>query len=359
MATVYVFGAGASKAVAPSAPLNNDLLSKALELVEQPVAARMEPVREFIAGFYPTHADQLPPLEDVLSQLDLAINEGRPLSSRYTVAKLRDLRESVIYGLAEVLRINLEGSHPSETDASNLLGSFLGKLHRDDTLVSLNYDIILDNRLLELGLGSVNYGVNVRNTANLGGQDWSWIPYGNFGSQAPLYKPHGSLNWLYCPLCRKLDVTAGIKGARYIFIDERLCCQECQGRFEALIITPTMFKTYNNVLLTEIWRQVEDRLSRANEIVFVGYSLPDADVQLRCVFARALFLNRNRTNSTSSKPVLRVLEWDKTPPETYYAGKANDTHVRYQRLFGDVDFDPTGFVAYMRRGFRTYHQAQA
>ncbi len=352
MAKVFVFGAGASKAVSPNAPLNDELLSGALQLQEQPVAGQMARVRKFIADFYPALSSGAPPLEDLLSQLDLAISEGRPLSSEYTVSTLRELRDGLVYGLAEVLRLELEKPHRSDQDANKLLASFVSRLTPEDTIVSLNYDIILDNRILGLVRGEVNYGINIRNGAEQKGENWSWRSY-RAGPLFPLYKPHGSLNWLYCPTCRKLDVTSGVKSTRYIFVDPKLVCPECQGRFEPLIITPTMFKSYSNLLVAEIWRDVEDRLSRGSEIIFVGYSLPDADVQFRCILMRALFRNRTRAQA-NSLPAIRVLGRDKIPPQQYYEGAPNGTHSRYQRLLGDVDFDPTGFLEYMRRGHQTY-----
>jgi hypothetical protein len=54
---------------------------------------------------------------------------------------------------------------------------------------------------------------------------WHWHPYKLRGESCQLYKPHGSLNWLYCRACQKLDVTAGMKSTHYIFSDPALVCQ--------------------------------------------------------------------------------------------------------------------------------------
>src|SRR5215470_8610494 len=107
MGAVYILGAGATKALAQNAPLNDDLLRKALDLKERGIARRMSEVREFMLAFYPSAGSDIPTLEDFLSQLDLALNEGRPLSSTYTIDKIRQLRDSLVYGIAEVLRVSL------------------------------------------------------------------------------------------------------------------------------------------------------------------------------------------------------------------------------------------------------------
>ena len=356
MATVYILGAGATKAVARNAPLNDDLLREALDLGRPGIADRMSEVRKFILDFYPATGNNIPALEDVLSQLDLALNEGRPLSSTYTVDKIRELRDGLVYGIAEVLRTSLERDHPSDHEVWPRLKEFLSHLRPEDTIVSLNYDIVVDNALLGLGRAPVNYGVSIRSGIERdGGGQWRWEPYPLYGESFPLYKPHGSLNWLYCRACQKLDVTAGLKSTHYIFSDPALICAACNSRYEALIVAPTMFKSYSNLVLAEIWRAVEDRLASAAEVVFIGYSLPDADVHLRCILMRALFRNRNRASSHDA-PVVRVLGYDDRPPQQYYSGPQNPTHARYQRLFGKVDFDPTGFAAYLQRDYMTFSQ---
>jgi hypothetical protein len=235
---------------------------------------------------------------------------------------------------------------------------FVSRLKPEDAIVSLNYDIVVDNAFLSIGR-TVNYGVPVRRgIERRPDEKWRWTPYQSPGQSCPLFKPHGSLNWLFCRACQKLDVTVGIKSTHYIFIDPALLCPDCGSRYEALIVAPTMFKSYANLVLAEIWRAVEDRLANTAELVFVGYSLPDADVHLRCILMRALFRNRNR-HSIEQTPVVRVIGHDDRAPEQYDSGPPNPTHTRYRRLFGEVDFDPTGFRSYLRRDCRTFHQASS
>lgn len=356
MARVFFFGAGSSKAIDEGAPLNDELLRGALGL-SGPIIDRMERLKEFIKSFYGLPDEELPALEDVLSQLDLAINEGRPLSSQYTLERLRELRETLVFGMAELLRVRLDNT---STSTPVDLYSFFVSATDDDCLVSLNYDIILDNEILSVkgdGTNGINYGVSVRYALLKDGSDWQFESYPGGLIKPPLYKPHGSLNWIYCPICGKLDITKGIKGAAYLFDNEQLRCRECSGRFEALIVTPTMFKTYNNSLLLDVWREVESKLSCADEIVFIGYSLPDADIQLRCLLTRAVF--RNRSRNRPSGPEVRVVGWDSRPPEHYYSSEPSETHKRYLRLFGKIDYDPTGFAEYVKRGSRTVKQSAA
>ncbi len=109
------------------------------------------------------------------------------------------------------------------------------------------------------------------------------------------------------------------------------------------IRSPTLLKTYDNILLREVWRQAEDKVSKADEVVFIGYSLPDADVQLRCMLRSALFRNRNRRHDIrgeTSTCKIRVV--DESPTDS-------ETHKRYIKQFGDVEYHAGGFQGYLEQ----------
>jgi hypothetical protein len=212
----------------------------------------------------------------------------------------------------------------------------------NDCILSLNYDIIADNALFQsLRPRQIDYGLPVRYTLENARRRKRYILQ---HSSPLLYKIHGSLNWLYCPLCQQLDVTMGLKGVRYIYEgDPDFVCPDCHSRYEPLIITPTLLKTYDNILLREVWRQAEDKVSKADEVVFIGYSLPDADVQLRCMLLRALYKNRIRSRD--------VLGETKNYKICVVANSSPDseTHKRYLKLFGKVEYHGDGFRGYMEQ----------
>jgi hypothetical protein len=192
----------------------------------------------------------------------------------------------------------------------------------------------------------VDYGLSVRYA--LDKPDWPRpIAYNLLErpqqNTPPLYKLHGSLNWLYCPSCQQLDVTIGQKGVHYIYEEGRdFACPDCQGRYDPLIITPTLLKTYDNILLREVWRRAEDKVSKADEVVFIGYSLPDADVLLRCMLKRALFRNRNRQSEVRGRTgTYEISVVGNSPPY-------NETHERYIKQFGRVEYHADGFKGYIR-----------
>jgi hypothetical protein len=346
MSTVYILGAGASKAVNPETPLSADLLPQALNLsVSDNEGKYVKNIRDFIRDFYFYGSDRLnetemlPNLEDVLSQLDYAIAENRPIGGEYPVSKLIEIYQSFVYAICEVLRQSLNTT-------SGVLEEFLKGIEADDTVISLNYELLLDNAIVRTLKQPINYGVETRTQQR------------NSRMNAPetrphsiaLYKLHGSLNWLYCSSCQEIVVTQSDKGVQYIFSlsqqRSKGVCDQCGSRYEPLIITPSLTKSYANLLLNEIWRQAEDRIARADQLVFVGYSMPDADAYVKAMFKRAIYINikgYKRDGARQDTRFISVIDYD---PD-YDPEQRNEIQNRYVRLFGSVEYYPQGFRSFI------------
>lgn len=330
MARVFILGAGASKAVIPKAPLNDQLLPSVLRLRPE---RRINLVKQFLQDFFELdpNADldtsrRLPPLEDILSQLDSCLTDNRPLSLSYPLAALIELREALVYGICRVLQQSLRSGE------LRLMTKLISNLAPDDAIISLNYDLIVDNSLLHKSK-TADYGFPIRHVRN------PHILYDNRQDvYVKLYKLHGSLNWLYCPACRAVDLTPGVKGAVYIFLDKELThCPACHVRYDPMIITPTFLKNYNNHYIGRVWVAAEETLQQADEIVFIGYSLPDADIVLRTMFARSVYRNRVLNSHTTR---ITVVDYNVEPQ--------NPTRDRYERLFGNVNYINEGFKHYLQ-----------
>ncbi len=349
---VFVLGAGASKAAFDAAPLNNELLPGIFQLYRSHIGVRWsndyasERVRvflKFVCDFYlggidPLDANEpLPPLEDVLTQLDYGIAEQRPLSKEYSVEVLSKIREHLIYALYKLLKERL-GPH-----SPGLMEEFIQKLDPEDVIVSLNYDLIVDNAqkrvwARQYGYDSeptLDYGIPVRTVYHLDG--FTQREHSAVGQK--LLKPHGSLNWLYCPLCQQIDVFEGEKAVGRIFREtDETECGQCRVRYDPIIITPTFLKSYGNSFVAQIWRATEAALRDAQEIIFLGYSLPDADMMLRTMFSRAWYMNQ-----AQHRPRCRILVVDKPSRKA----QEDATLERFTRLFGTVDYSKDGFKHYV------------
>lgn len=338
-------GAGATKAVCKQAPLTENLLDDAFK--KYPNNNRIQEVKQFIQDLFQI-TDRLlskgssgwPRIEDILSHLDIAIQEQRPFSNDYPLRKLEDLRYNVIYLIYKILNDSLKDLDNEATY------KFVRKISEDSTIISLNYDIVVDNALLGLRWDKygnrfrhVNYGCKIRGLI-----DWNGFHlepnYDNLCFPIPLCKLHGSLNWLYCPTCSAIDLTEEEKGVYYIFDHKEVeTCSYCGTKYEPLIITPTMVKRYDNSLLVQIWRYVEQAIRGADKLVFIGYSLPDSDSHIKYLINRGLALNQHAKDASLKIEVVTRLG---APNEK------SDVIERYHKFFGNgIIYKPVGFENYL------------
>jgi len=340
MSKVYFLGAGATKAVADKAPLNSDLLKAAFyqsrdEEAYKGVNKEISETKDFIRKvFHKNEPNNLPRLEDILSFIDYNIRSKAVTIKFYSYEDLIKIRNNIVKIICAVLQNNLK---KLDSDATN---TFVKKITKEDVIISTNYDIVIDDALFS-ELKSINYGVRIRKSilpismadgTTIAGHDTSFNI--NKG-EIKLLKIHGSLNWLYCPKCDEVDLTVEQKGiAKYLGDDYRLYCSNnnCTCAYEPLIVTPTKFKIYENRILKEIWNISKNCISKADEIVFIGYSLPEADVEIRCLLLNGL-------NEGEEKG--KIIFVDRQ--------KGSDHINRYENLFGKVEYLPIGFTEYIKR----------
>jgi hypothetical protein len=288
--------------------------------------------------------EDLPNLTDVLSALDILLAEesgfgpareaGRNRSSRALKGiSLRKAREHVATALA--LGFNeLHNNLPRTAARSLVIDRFVNAIGGDDVLITTNWDILLDEaRDRRFGTTAIDYGSDVEVFDSGRGK-------ADRQARRPwLLKLHGSLNWLSCPRCSRLraDVRTVTAHDGYNPGNRNLrsTCS-CGFTCGALMITPTFLKSYQNRHLLNIWNAALNELARCPEWVFIGYSLPDDDIQIKTLLLKA---KRMRVDTTGVPPEITVV-----------TEKDNqDTKTRYRRIFGDcVEFH------WLAQGFDKY-----
>lgn len=142
-----------------------------------------------------------------------------------------------------------------------------------------------------------------------------------------LYKIHGSLNWLYCPVCNKIDIGLGEKTMLKIIDDpDRAKCNSCATLQNPIIVPPTYFKDMTNPILAQVWLSADKELQNTDRIVFCGYSFPDADIHIKYLLKRAE-LNRD------TKYPLKVTIVNNHNNKK--CSEKRDEKARYKRFFSD------------------------
>jgi hypothetical protein len=344
--TAIFLGAGAS--TAEGAPLQGDLFR---EYFVSPLFKNShEKMDQELGAFFGEmfHIDvtgdvsnvNFPTFEEVLGLTDLAIMrkeafrhfdiENRAPNS----GRLRYVAQYLVFLVAKVLDFKLQGK-------ALLHRKLISSLYNAHELlkvvfVSTNYDILIDNALTEEKTHGIDldYGVDFRNFERQ--DDWERP---SLESRVSLFKPHGSLNWLFCSTCNELEITPQEKGVvtRLLVSQvEHETCPRCGSVYSPLIVPPTFYKDLNNVFLSSIWNRTDLALQRVNHIIFCGYSFPDADMHIKYLLKRA------QTNRTCELKVTVINQHDGKEFEV-----ARQEEHRYKRFLGKV-------VDYTRLSFKDF-----
>jgi hypothetical protein len=301
---IYFLGAGTS--IHCGIPLTKNFIPFLLEesFTDPRLLRAREFVRDFFAGGVNLDPPVYPKFEQVLTLLDMAIEQDHYFSHTYHHKYLRQLRNDFLYLIWVLLK------KASTSERFELFDAFASSLDSSNIVMSLNYDTLLDQSILNQ-FGGINYGLDFSTV-------YSDQPV-QFTEPSPLLlKLHGSLNWLYCPNCESFYLYLG-KSAKKIFDENPELCLYDNCYLKGIIIPPSDRKDYGLVPLSLMWIKASKYLRGADKITFIGYSLNEIDMQVLYLLKRSLFNNPH-------PPEIEVVDPD--PSDAIF--------FRYRRLFGKI-----------------------
>ena len=298
--TIYILGAGFSKAA--GLPTQADLLARVLGASDSGL------ICEFITKIYGLTGEAAKnlALEDVYTPIHQSVARHEWLKG-YSPQDLWDLERSLTKGIANALNIDIGEFDSPESFLYKFVTHLINRATPggSDTVISLNWDIVLDRRLFltlmqdtgrtdEEGNCVVDYCCQC---TGLGNEDDRILP-GILAMKLKrprikLIKVHGSLNWLTCRQCHRLYVNKTEKIGRTEFSQPHTCrhCKKAalgEPKLSASILLPTFQKDMNERHIQQIWNQAALDLSEAAKVVFIGYSFPFADFDFRALITKHL-----------------------------------------------------------------------
>ena len=322
--TVYILGAGFSQPA--GGPSQAAIMRKVMTLPPSPnVDIRLRNLKSFLTGHLGIPTDKLAnvSLEDVYTPIDRCIADGVSLRGK-TPIELQELRSN----LDSLIAIAIEdciGRAPRNQHYVKQLAEHLvakashravlaadantaaeAKQYDPFAVISLNWDILLDNAIARAlrdadqdrgtgdydPFGVVDYCCYVSSLESDDGKIRSGLwSLGSRGYNVKLLKIHGSMNWLQCTNCQRLFTAFGDK---LILSDENgKECRHCQkhgihARLRGTLVMPTFLKDLTNFQLKLVWQNAGVELMEARRLVFIGYSLPDADFEFRQLLTRTV-----------------------------------------------------------------------
>lgn len=293
MGTVYVFGAGAS--FDAGYPLCSELGGKLLTFMCDSTNPWIRAGGEFFQDKF----GRSPNMEEMITEIEFrveSLRDSREPEERAERGKFANHKGSLAAALREFFGA-IRGSHSGSyaVFAKNIVKS-------GDTIVTFNYDDILDHELRHSGIWNVStgYGFSL-------GHDES-------ASEILLLKLHGSVNWLIslfggavsgtflanpinsmgeAPVIHRADL-------RFLGYEEFAGRIYESGGAPPCLILPgrskyffydTSFGREFSEFWGSLWLQAERAMQGCERVVICGYSLPEADARARQMLFQGIDLD--------------------------------------------------------------------
>lgn len=317
-------------------------------------------------------------LEDLFTLFDKITlgHEHFRVYSPQRIEEIHDaLRKCIIFVLAYETAVNASSIGAYKTLAKILINDRLKASQKDDVLsiITMNWDFALEREIYRQCVEYNSRAKKIKIFPDLCFYDHSFISTesrivsthikakGN--KNVKILKLHGSINWLVCPYCGRVYVDYKHCIAINEFL-EHCACPYCLNEFKdintsprlhSMLITPTFLKDLNNLHIKNIWHNALIDLTEASKIVFIGYSFPNADFEMRCLLKKAVRPNtsievvlHSSDNPEMFKNKLKKHRFSKAHMKEFVS-KLDLPEVRYISFFGDdmINFSYDGFESYL------------
>lgn len=373
--TVYILGAGFS--MPAGLPNQAGLINKMLEIEKTENDNSFKNYIQNTLGLDLSKNYQID-LEDIYTPIDKTLINKTSLKN-LTYNETFILRKDIDSLIARVISNEetpiLNNDKYIETFSDHLIKITKPRIqdekHDPVAVITTNWDTLLDktiqnkldkefdklpNSEKEKGFaGVIDYCCYV-SSLDEGGKENKTIKPGLYaiakgGFNIKLLKLHGSINWLQCPKCQRLFVKNYESKSE---VTEKYHCKKyCQENYSesdnasnALylnLIMPTFIKDFSNFQNKLIWHNAALELSEASKIVFIGYSLPQADFELRNLFFKTI-----RPNAK-----IEVVLAENDNPDNYCKKtKWITAGHRYETFFSgkdDLSIDYSGVTEYINK----------
>lgn len=359
--TVWIFGAGASAPPPYRIPVQTALLTRFATMKRTggpSFLAKFEElrtaVREHCRRVQPGLGmeDPLLSLEEVFASYELVRNAPKSTRDERLDAEkaISELREAIrvatyVFGPGSANKWRPHSRNGVRSPYAELLEQLYPAAaasgHGRHILMTFNYDICLDRCAINLRQSPASLDVDYA------------IPLSNHRyDDAPRFEPpagpspvlllrtHGAVNWLRCHACQSVFTTVNRHAS---VVDAKQCWACSRAALEHVLVHPSYFRTYDDPLIRLIWGRCHEELVRADRWVFIGYSLPAADVHFRQLLRDCL---RERDHRKFDTDVVLV---DRGPTSDAPFQRAVQTYsIMFERRLRVWEATPNGFADFVQ-----------
>jgi len=215
--------------------------------------------------------------------------------------RIQDLIELIRRIVIQTTAVSKDGQSKLEPLQSDLHRIILGCLEPGDTIITFNYDLVIEEAFVDASLWNPIRGYATKEVVIGRTKEWprKWLKDRgiNEGQDIPLsrvnlIKLHGSINW---------DI---YNNGKLALLDRPYSVRSRNRRIvkdKAAILAPGLSKKINNKPYKGLWEQAYRSLLVCKTIVIIGYSLPETDF-----LARALFSEVTRQRKIENRFLKRI-----------------------------------------------------
>lgn len=291
--TVFVLGAGSTRGCsfvksirgACLPPLDRDFFTQLQRVRAHKHQQVIQGVIQDAVRIFGTNFDAtLETMFATVEQIRRMVQATRETRS-FRLAELNAIRRRLLLALAalfeEALTVRETDRGRTEMRKCDYMEKFVSQIIRQgDTVLTFNYDCVIDHHLRKFGSGKWNarygYGFRLgpRGSHLTGEAKWQPEKPAKRDETVRLLKLHGSLHfWIEDPEEEEYRVT--LKERPYVY----------QGRgMRFTIIPPEYMKRFEAGAFRDLWNHAFKAVAKADNLVFVGYSLPMTDAHATALF---------------------------------------------------------------------------
>lgn len=292
--TVFVLGAGATRGAVPyvvvnrkriKSPLNRDFFNVVETFVraheeDSRTCKRYVRLRQALESEFPNKWPL--PMETAFSLLYVS----KDFPEIYASGAGRRRKAGSRQEIEDFLRLTFGVLGVIETEAKpgNLYSELVSHLELHDTIISLNYDTVLDRALICSGWPPGKGYCLIGGQNKVVPRESKVLPEARL-AEVKLLKLHGSLNWL---------VRGSYKDVHSVFDKKPTqVLTKSQGKneksgFIRQIIPPIYGKFFNHEHWQSLWNDAYKAILNAQVIVVIGCSLVDTDFHLSGMLGHAI-----------------------------------------------------------------------
>jgi len=313
---VFVFGAGAS--YADGAPLQKDILPLLLDTDDLEICNSVPYgiLCNFIEDNFAwdKKAGQFPTLEEVFGFLDYFIQKRESLNRKYSLGAILEIKEALI----KLTHCIVSSTTSSTGNVYRLFWEAVYRYNTNISTITLNYDTYLEDAFFHMFPRNMylDYCINLANydhSDDIDVRNW-WVnprePILSLDNLEPisikLIKIHGSLNWKYCNCCNQVLLTPLDKGidlgiskadwqGRLPDDSDDICarisnarCSRDENEFQTMLVPPSHLKDLSHPINSRLFIESAEEIRRARKVVFIGYSLPEADIHMKAILKKSV-----------------------------------------------------------------------